>query len=91
VAAGVIDWIVQYENAGDIKIVRNDPATTTTSKQAPDEISSCSTTTASLQHTFTGQKVEFAAAAPVPLADDAFVVWYNTKDEGTAGTVNFLI
>ena len=40
-------------------------------------VGACGTSTASLQHTFTGQKVEFSLTSPVPLASGVTVEWFN--------------
>ena len=56
-------------------------------------VGACGTSTASLQHTFTGQKVEFSLTSPVPLAIGVVVEWFNQAETGTPATTpaSFLI
>jgi len=62
-------------------------------KQIPKVITACGTSTASLQHTFTGQKVEFSLTSPVPLASGVTVELFNQAITGspTDTPANFLI
>jgi len=51
--------------------------------QKPKVVGACGTGTASLQHGFNGQKIEFSLTSPVPIASGVSVVWFNQAITGT--------